>query len=218
MLLAADALLKTDKTAGLTLDGDDLGAPATRLYSGAVLMNAALQVANAGTDAVDVASTVTGPAIGPLAAAGNGFTLTRETYDLDGKPVDASAVAQNKRMVVVLRVQALDDLSGRLMLVDPLPAGFEIDNPRLVRSGDLGGLDWLALDDRVSHTEFRTDRFVATFDRDDAGARNATFAYLVRAVTPGRYARPPAQVEDMYRPDRFARTGTEEVEVIGPNR
>ncbi|PTW61338.1 hypothetical protein C8N35_10247 [Breoghania corrubedonensis] len=218
MLLAADALLKKDKAADLTLDGDALGSPATRLFGGAVLMNAALQVSNAGADAVDVATTVTGPAIGPLAPAGNGFTLTRETYDLDGKPVDAATVAQNQRMVVVLRVQALDDLSGRLMVVDPLPAGFEIDNPRLVRSGDLGGLDWLALDSQVTHTEFRDDRFVATFDRDGSGVRNTTFAYLVRAVTPGSYARPPAQVEDMYRPDRFARTGTERVEVVGPNR
>ncbi|MEI2387729.1 alpha-2-macroglobulin family protein [Breoghania sp. JC706] len=218
MLLAADALLKTDKTADLTLDGDALESPASRLYSGAALMNAALQVANGGKDPVDVATTVTGPAAGPLAAAGNGFTLTRQTFDLDGKEIDASTVAQNQRMVVVLKVQALDDLSGRLMVVDPLPAGFEIDNPRLVRSGDLGGLDWLALDDQATHTEFRTDRFVATFDHDGSGSRNTTFAYLVRAVTPGSYARPPAQVEDMYRPDRFARTATERVEVVGPNR
>ena len=40
-----------------------------------------------------------------------------------------------------------------------------------------------------------------------------TVAYVVRAVAPGKYVRPQASVEDMYRPDRFGRTGTENVEV-----
>jgi uncharacterized protein YfaS (alpha-2-macroglobulin family) len=35
-----------------------------------------------------------------------------------------------------------------------------------------------------------------------------TVAYVVRAVTPGRYILPQAMVEDMYRPDRFGRTDT----------
>ncbi|MDJ0932249.1 hypothetical protein [Breoghania sp.] len=121
-------------------------------------------------------------------------------------------------MVVVLRVQALDDQSARLMLVDPLPAGFEIDNLNLVKSGDLGGLDWLALNDDATHIEFCDDRFVVTFDRSGSGPRNATFGYLVRAVTTGSYARPAAQVEDMYRPGRLARTASERVDVIGSNR
>ena len=35
-----------------------------------------------------------------------------------------------------------------------------------------------------------------------------TVAYVVRAVSPGSYVLPQAVVEDMYRPDRFGRTGT----------
>ncbi len=33
-----------------------------------------------------------------------------------------------------------------------------------------------------------------------------TVAYIVRAVSPGKYVLPQAYVEDMYRPDRFGRT------------
>ena len=40
-----------------------------------------------------------------------------------------------------------------------------------------------------------------------------TVAYVVRAVSPGRYVLPQAYVEDMYRPDRFGRTGTGTIEV-----
>ena len=41
-------------------------------------------------------------------------------------------------------------------------------------------------------------------------------AYVVRAVTPGSYALPPALVEDMYRPHLNARTDMGRIEVIGP--
>ena len=40
-----------------------------------------------------------------------------------------------------------------------------------------------------------------------------TGAYVVRAVSPGRYVHPQAFVEDMYRPDRFGRTASGTVEV-----
>ena len=40
-----------------------------------------------------------------------------------------------------------------------------------------------------------------------------TVAYVVRAVSPGRYVLPQAYVEDMYRPDRFGRTAVGTVEV-----
>ena len=39
-----------------------------------------------------------------------------------------------------------------------------------------------------------------------APAMQATVAYIVRAVTPGTYVHPAATVEDMYRPERYART------------
>ena len=64
------------------------------------------------------------------------------------------------------------------------------------------------------HSEFRDDRFTAAFDRAQNSAPVFTVAYVVRAVSPGRYVLPQAKVEDMYRPDRFARTGTGMIEVI----
>ena len=40
-----------------------------------------------------------------------------------------------------------------------------------------------------------------------------TVAYVVRAVSPGKYVLPQAYVEDMYNPSRYGRTGTGSVEV-----
>jgi uncharacterized protein YfaS (alpha-2-macroglobulin family) len=162
-----------------------------------------------------------------------GFTVERSYYTLDGTPVDlrsatggASQIKQNERLVAVVKVEAHDP-GGRVLLVDRLPAGFEIDNPRLVDSGDVKALDWLKTAVPPEHSEFRDDRFVAAFnftgtstERPTAEgegtpdgqavtkgpAASATVAYMVRAVTPGLFVHPAATVEDMYRPERYART------------
>jgi uncharacterized protein YfaS (alpha-2-macroglobulin family) len=63
------------------------------------------------------------------------------------------------------------------------------------------------------NSEFRDDRFSAAFDRKSGDPAVFTVAYVVRAVSPGRYVLPQAYVEDMYRPDRFGRTATGTVEV-----
>ena len=90
------------------------------------------------------------------------------------------------------------------MVSDPLPAGFEIDNPNLIRGGDLTGLDALGLEANVAHSEFRQDRFLTAIDRSDAAPFR--LGYIVRAVSPGTFHHPAATVEDMYRPDFRART------------
>jgi uncharacterized protein YfaS (alpha-2-macroglobulin family) len=82
-----------------------------------------------------------------------------------------------------------------------------------VSSGETGTLAWITNAAEPVHSEFRDDRFTAAFDRTHDSAPVFTVAYVVRAVSPGRYVLPQATVEDMYRPDRFARTATGIIEV-----
>ena len=119
----------------------------------------------------------------------------------------------SQRLIVVLKVTESEAKYARLLLVDKLPAGLEIDNPKLVEGGSIEGLDWLKQDVEPAHTEYRDDRFVAAFNREGKQSAFFSVAYIVRAVAPGRYVLPPATVEDMYRPERFGRTafGTFEV-------
>jgi uncharacterized protein YfaS (alpha-2-macroglobulin family) len=97
------------------------------------------------------------------------------------------------------------------MVDDPLPAGFEIDNPNLLRGGDIRAFDWM--DPIVGeNAEFRQDRFLAAVDwRSD---RSFQLAYIVRAVSPGSFHHPAASVEDMYRPQMRARTATGRITVV----
>ncbi|KAB2912437.1 MAG: hypothetical protein F9K30_20730, partial [Dechloromonas sp.] len=120
---------------------------------------------------------------------------------------------QNQRFAVVLKITEAQPVFGRVIVADYLPAGFEIDNPRLVSSGETGTLSWIEDAKEPVSSEFRDDRFTAAFDRNSRDKAVFTVAYVVRAVSPGKYVLPQAYVEDMYRPDRFGRTGTGTIEV-----
>lgn len=98
-------------------------------------------------------------------------------------------------------------------MTDLLPAGFEIDNPSIVNSANLTNFDWLE-EVQTAHAEFRNDRFVAALNRAQGDNRQIQLAYVVRAVTPGVYDHPAAQVEDMYRPQFSARTAMGKMEVV----
>src|SRR5207302_4616506 len=156
---------------------------------------------------------VSGAPTVPEPAAEKGFKIERLYYSLDGVPADPAKAKQTQRFVVVLKITEPQPQFGRLIVADYLPAGFEIDNPRLVSSGETGTLAWIEDAAEPVNSEFRDDRFSAAFDRKGGDPSVFTVAYVVRAVSPGRYVQPQAYVEDMYRPDRFGRTATGTLEV-----
>jgi alpha-2-macroglobulin len=172
-----------------------------------------LKVTNAGEGNVQAVVTVSGAPLVPEPAAEKGFKIERKYYTLAGKPADQSKAKQNDRFAVVLKITEPQPQLARIIVADYLPAGFEIDNPRLVSSGDAGTLAWIEDAQEPVSSEFRDDRFSAAFDRKQSDPSVFTVAYVVRAVSPGRYVHPQAYVEDMYRPDRFGRTASGSVEV-----
>ena len=219
MVLAARAFAREAERVSLSIDGVEHKGNYFRTIRAADLQGKTIRIANNGDRPVQVVIGIRGAPTDAEPAAERGFKISRTYRKLDGTPVDdISKVTQNERMVVVLRVMPTELVAGRLLLVDFLPAGFEIDNPRLVAGGETGNLKWLGQMTETAHSEFRDDRFVAAFNRRD-GDRNAiSVAYIVRAVSPGKYAHPPAMIEDMYRPDRFARTEAGTLEVIPASR
>ena len=120
---------------------------------------------------------------------------------------------QNERVVVVLKITEAEAKYAKLLVVDRLPAGLEIDNPALFDSGSTEAFAWLKRDIEPVHVEYRDDRFVAAVDRDAGQSAFFSLAYVVRATTPGHYVYPAATAEDMYRPQRFGRTAFGEIEV-----
>jgi uncharacterized protein YfaS (alpha-2-macroglobulin family) len=207
MVLAARAI---GKQARLSLDvgGEARQSPLYRTVRAADLQAAPLKVTNNGDVPVRAVVSVSGAPVTPEPAAEKGFKIERLYYTLDGKAADPARARQNQRFAVVLKVTEPTPQYGRIIVADYLPAGFEIDNPRLVSSGDTGTLGWIEDAAEPVHSEFRDDHFSAAFDREAKSPAVFTVAYVVRAVSPGTYVLPQAFVEDMYRPDRYGRTGT----------
>ncbi|MCX8572675.1 alpha-2-macroglobulin family protein [Aminobacter sp. MET-1] len=212
MLLAARALKAGNEAISLDIGGTAHSGAYSQRIDGADLLVNPVSIANKGKNPVQaVVTTVAAPAQ-PLPAGGDGFTIERTYYRLDGSEANVTEVNQNERFVVVLKVTELNDWPSRIVVADMLPAGFEIDNPGLVNSASLSNFPWLE-QTQAAHLEFRDDRFVAAMDSDGDSGREFTLAYVVRAVTPGTYAHPAANVEDMYRPQYSARTATGMMEV-----
>jgi alpha-2-macroglobulin len=211
MVLAARALAK--ETLTLDLDGTPVKTALYRSYKADEMANKPVKITNTGDAPVQAVVSVSGSPVTPEPAASNGFKIERNYFTLDGKPADVSKAKQNDRFAVVLKVTEAKPEFGHIMLSDYLPAGLEIDNPHLVSSGDTGTLDWIEDGQEPANTEFRDDRFTAAVDRAADSKAVFTVAYVVRAVSPGKYVLPQAYVEDMYNPSRYGRTGTGTVEV-----
>lgn len=201
-VLAAESLSK--EPTALTVNGAALTSTVITLPEGATL-------ANPGSTPVQVTLTATGqPRQSPL-AGGRGYTITREYYTMEGEATDPSQVGLGTRLVAVLTVRPDSSDGGRLLVSDPLPAGFEIDNPNLLQAGDISALSWLETTNGTDMAEFRQDRFAASLTWNNADSFR--LAYILRAVTPGTFRHPAASVEDMYRPEYRAWTDGGTVEI-----
>jgi uncharacterized protein YfaS (alpha-2-macroglobulin family) len=210
-VLASRAIAKD--AISLDLDGSPVKTALYRSYKASEMAGKPIKITNTGDAAVQAVVSVSGSPITPEPAASNGFKIERNYFTLDGKPADVSKARQNDRFAVVLTVTEAKPEFGHIMVADYLPAGLEIDNPHLVSSGDTGTLDWIEDGVDPQNTEFRDDRFTAAIDRAANDKAVFTVAYVVRAVSPGKYVLPQAYVEDMYNPSRYGRTGTGTVEV-----
>lgn len=211
LVLASRALAK--ETLALDIDGSPVKTAVYRSYKAAEMAGKPVKITNTGDASVQAVVSVSGAPVTPEPAASNGFKIERNYFTLDGKPADVSKAKQNDRFAVVLKITEPKPEFGHIMVSDYLPAGLEIDNPHLVSSGDTGTLDWIEDGEEPQNTEFRDDRFTAAIDRAANDKSVFTVAYVVRAVSPGKYVLPQAYVEDMYNPSRYGRTGTGTVEV-----
>ena len=207
-LLAANALIDRPGTEGLSVNGAPVEGPLLRVID-AETAGASLAIRNdSGKSQVLTLTTLGVPEV-PEPAGGNGYAITRSYYDLKGNPADPARLSAGTRLVAVIEVTPFEDTRARLMVNDPLPAGFEIDNPHLLQSGDVAALEWLSVETEPEMVEFREDAFRAAVDWE--GRRPFRLAYVLRAVSPGVFHQPAASVEDMYRPDYRAQSAAGQV-------
>src|SRR5690606_24226253 len=140
-LVAAAALARDTGDGSIELEGEALTGSVYRHY-GQQDLAVPVQLANTGNRPTEAQVTIPGLPEAAPPAGGEGFTISRSYYLPDGTAFDPqlSEVHQNDRFVVVLRMTARTLGSGQYVVDDPLPAGFEIENPNLAAGAGVADL------------------------------------------------------------------------------
>jgi len=153
---------------------------------------------------------------GQYKVGGNGMTVSRTYRGLDGEILDLAGGGLQLGDLAYVEIE-LTNASGvaieNIALVDRLPAGLEIENPRLGRSVKL---DWVPSVElwQVAFQNMRDDRIEAFGYLPPRTSKK--LVYTVRAVTSGTFTAPPVEAEAMYDPSLWARDAGGKVVIGGP--
>jgi uncharacterized protein YfaS (alpha-2-macroglobulin family) len=229
LVIAAGTLLEKAGPVSIAIDGAAQTKQAVvTLRRDVAALGQGVDVKNIGAGAVTSTISVRGLPLQAPPAGANLIRLQKTITDGDGKPADLDHLRQNSRLVVHLSGGADDAAYHQTMLVDPLPAGFEIERVVAPSTDNAAnGLPWLGDITPTRMAEKRDDRFMAAIDLSRSmpgvGAErrsptaNFNVAYVVRVVSPGHFVLPAASIRDMYRPNVQAHGSVGSVTVEAPH-
>jgi len=206
-LAAAAATLGRDgRPVRVELDGQTLSGPvvAARLTGPAVAKNLSERT-------VWQSVSVSGVPAEPLPAARAGMRISRRFLALDGSALNLDQLRQTTEFVLLLEGTAETRQDHRVLATQGLPAGWEI-TARLP-AGAIAGMPWLGELTATEAQPAADDRFVAAIALTEAKPGFRVAARL-RAVTPGFFELPGADLADMYRPGIFARQAVAKIRVL----
>jgi uncharacterized protein YfaS (alpha-2-macroglobulin family) len=122
------------------------------------------------------------------------MTIQRRWYDREGKVIDPNRLRVGDLVHVEIEISSPNKKHvNNIAIVDALPGGMEVENPRLVTSAKSG----LPKGDTPDHVEFLDDRVVLFCS---VSSEKRTFRYALRVTTAGRFDLPPIQALCMYDP------------------
>ncbi|MDB5356431.1 MAG: alpha-2-macroglobulin domain protein [Phycisphaerales bacterium] len=148
----------------------------------------------------------TGVPVKPVASADNGLKVRRRYLDEHGKPLEALRVHSGDLVQVELTLEGSGE-TDNIVVEDLLPAGLEIENPRL----EGNAADLVTRNKRphasgngqeeephfaAGRADMHDDRLVVMGRLTDG--RAGTYVYTARAVAPGVFVVPPVKAECMY--------------------
>ena len=151
---------------------------------------------------------VRGVPLGPGAEEDRGLRVRRAFLLPDGTLRPEGPFRQGEPFIVEISLHTAADLKN-VVVVDALPAGFEIENPALVTSD---GRTETGHGFGLVRSEVRDVRLIL-FAHPSAG--DSAHRYVARAVTRGSFALPPIAAECMYDSSIRSIHGAGRVEVEG---
>ncbi len=212
LIRASTALNDARKPYSVNLDGKNIEGKLTQAVSyDAKALEKTPTLKNIGDNPVYIAISLEGEPIDVKLLPQAGFELKRDVFKLNGEQADLNNLISGELYVVSIRARRHYNTLNHILLVDLLPAGFEIDNALIAQQDLPLELSWLGSLSKASRLEARDDRFIAAFELGGQTEFNA--AYIARAVTKGEYTNPPTFVEAMYQPQFFAYGDESKVQV-----
>lgn len=139
----------------------------------------------------------------------NVLRVRKSFYTRDGNLLARNTFKQNEMIVVKMEISTIDgSYIENVVVTDMLPAGFEIENPRLT---SLPGTNWIRNSSHPQHFDIRDDR-INVFT--DVSRSTKTFYYMVRAVSKGEFQMGPVGADAMYNGEYHSYHGGGTVKVI----
>jgi alpha-2-macroglobulin len=124
-----------------------------------------------------------------------GINVKRRILTSEGDMLSLENANQGELYVVEITISSKDKVEN-VVIDDLLPAGFEIENPRLDSRASFQAIPEGDLSPQAS--DIRDDRLLLYVDLQAGAEKN--YYYLVRAVTEGTFVIPPITAESMYDP------------------
>ncbi len=126
-----------------------------------------------------------------------GLAVRRVYRDRQGNALNPGQIRQGELIIAQLTITTKQDNLNNIAIVDLLPAGLEIDNPRLANNSNFA---WMSERSAApDYMDIRDDRLALFYSFPKAGTYQ--FYYALRAVTCGEFILPPVKAECMYQPE-----------------
>jgi uncharacterized protein YfaS (alpha-2-macroglobulin family) len=120
--------------------------------------------------------------------------VRRDLLNRSGVVITGQTVKQNDLLVVRITLTSSVDRLEYVAVSDLLPAGLEIENPRLTEATAYPFIQNASVPE---YMDIRDDR-INLYTSFRGGKRQQVFYYAVRAVTAGTFVHPPVNAEAMY--------------------
>jgi uncharacterized protein YfaS (alpha-2-macroglobulin family) len=148
------------------------------------------------------------PTVGAVPEEDSYLRVRRTLLDRNGRPLAADAIRHNDLVVVKLSLSSTNGARvENVVLTDMLPAGLEIENPRI---GSVPELSWIRDNAEPQYSDIRDDR-IHFFVTADGTTRS--YYYLCRAVSKGTFFVGPASADAMYNGEYHSYSGAGVVKI-----